>query len=441
MINKETIFKKEIFKLIIKEFHDSSLPDIFDRDLEIPLSSKKIITIYGPRRCGKSFYFLSLIRKLLQKGISKKRILYISFEDDRILPLDFQELTLLLEAYFELYPENKEEEIFLFFDEIQNIKDWEIFVRRIYEKEKVKIFITGSSSKLLSYEIATSLRGRTISYPLYPLNFREFLSFKGEIIQKDFEYTKKRFKIKKYLEEYLEWGNFPEIVLENDLILKRKILSEYFNLLVYRDLKDRYSIENTYLIKDLLKSLFTNISSYFSVNSYFKATAQRIPLSRQTLSSYLSCVQETRYFSLLPIFSYSLKVQRVNPKKIICLDNGLRSIVAFKFSQDRGKLAENLVGLTLQMRGEQKEIFYWKNRGEVDFIVKENNHLSAINVCFSNTIPDRETKSLLEFNEEFQNVKNLILLTEDLQKEENGIKFIPLWKWLIYLTAGDDSIR
>jgi len=261
---------------------------------------------------------------------------------------------------------------------------------------------------------------------------REFLYFKGEIIKKDFEYTEKRFKIKKYLEEYLEWGSFPEIVLENDLILKRKILSEYFNLLVYRDLKDRYSIENTYLIKDLLKSLFTNISSYFSVNSYFKATAQRMPLSRQTLSFYLSCVQETRYFSLLPIFAYSLKVQRVNPKKIICLDNGLRSTVAFKFSQDRGKLAENLVGLTLQSRGEKKEIFYWKNRGEVDFVVKENSHLSAINVCFSNTIPDREAKSLLEFKQEFQNVKNLVLLTEDLQKEENGIKFIPLWKWLIY---------
>ena len=157
-----------------------------------------------------------------------------------------------------------------------------------------------------------------------------------------------------------------------------------------------------------------------------------MPLSRQTLSFYLSCVKETQYFSLLPIFSYSLKVQRVNPKKIICLDNGLRSAVAFKFSQDRGKLAENLVGLALQMRGEQKEIFYWKSRGEVDFVVKENNHLSAINVCFSNTIPDRETKSLLEFKQEFQNVKNLILLTEDLQKEENGIKFIPLWKWLIY---------
>jgi len=108
-------------------------------------------------------------------------------------------------------------------------------------------------------------------------------------------------------------------------------------------------------------------------------------------------------------------------KKIICLDNGLRNVVAFKFSQDRGKLAENLAGLTLQIRGEQKEIFYWKN-----------SHLSAINVCFSNIIPDREIKSLLEFKQKYQNVKNLILLTEDLQKEENDIKFIPFWKWLIY---------
>ncbi|OIN97162.1 hypothetical protein AUJ66_04225 [Candidatus Desantisbacteria bacterium CG1_02_38_46] len=420
--------KKEDFKLLIKEFHTDLLPETFQRELKIPFFSKKIITVYGPRRSGKSFYFLTLIKELLRQSIPRERILYLNFEDDRILPLDFKELNLLLEAYFELYPENKSKEIFLFFDEIQNIKNWEIFVRRIYDRENVRIFITGSSSKLLSKEIATSLRGRTISYSLYPLSFKEFLSFKNERIEKDFEYTSLRFKIKKLLEKYIEWGSFPEIVLEEDLILKRKILSEYFNSLVYRDLSERFSLENTDLLKDLLKFLFTNFTSYFSTNSYFNLIKQKLSVSRETISLYLSYIKETDYFSFLPLFSYSLKVQKINSKKIICLDNGLRNAVAFQFSQDRGKLIENIVGMNLKMK--EKEIFFWKNKREVDFILKEKNNLSAVNVCFSQTLPQREIDGLLEVKERLKNIKELILITKDIQKEENGIKFIPLWKWL-----------
>lgn len=421
--------KKEIFKFLIKEFHPGELPETIERELKIPLSSKKIITLYGPRRSGKSFYFFSLIKFLIKKGISKEKIVYLNFEDDRILPLDFKDLNFILEAYFELYPENKKEEIFLFFDEIQNIKNWEVFVRRTYEKEKVKIFITGSSSKLLSREIATSLRGRTISYALYPLNFKEFLHFKKEKLEKDFEYTSQRFKIKKLLEEYIEWGGFPEIVLEKDLTLKKKILAEYFNLLIYRDLTERFSLENTALLKDLLKFLLTGITSLFSVNSYFNVLKQKLPVSRDTIYSYLSHIEESQYFSLLPQFSYSLKVQKANPKKIICLDNGLRNNIAFRFSQDKGKLAENSVGATLKSK--EDEVFYWKNKREVDFVVKEDNGISALNVCFSDFIQEREVASLLEFKKKFKKTKELILISRDTKKQERGIKFIPLWKWLL----------
>jgi len=424
----ENLAKKENFKFLIKEFHTEPLSETQERALKVPLFPKKIITIFGPRRSGKTFYLYSLIKNLQNQGISKDRILYLNFEDDRILPLSFKELNFLLEAYFELYPENKKGEVFFFFDEIQNIKNWEIFIRRIYDKERVRIFITGSSSRLLSKEIATSLRGRTLSFALYPLNFKEFLGFKGEKLEKDFEYTAQRFRIKKLLEEYLEWGGFPEVVLEKDVRLKKKILQEYFNFLVYRDLAERFSLENTVFLKELLKFLFTNITSLFSINSYFKAIKQLLPISRETISNYLSFIQETDYFFLLPLFSYSLKAQRLNPKKIICLDNGLRNIISFRFSEDKGKLAENLVGsLLAQQKG---EIFYWKNKREVDFVVKEGKKLSALNISFDEKIKDREIASLLEFKEKFKNTKNLILITKDLEKQEKGIKFIPLWKWL-----------
>lgn len=420
---------KESFKLLIKEFYSEGLPQTFERELEVPLLSNKIVTIFGPRRSGKSFYFYTLIKKLLNKNIPKDRILYMNFEDDRLLPLSFKDLNFLLEAYFELYPENKEKEVFFFFDEIQNIDEWEIFIRRVYDKEKSKIFITGSSSELSSFEISTHLRGRTLSYGLYPLNFTEFLIFNGQKPHKDIEYSKERFKVKQLLEEYLKFGGFPEVVLEKDGKLKNKILSEYFNLLVYKDLAERFSISNTALLKELLRFLFTNTTSLFSVNSYFKSIKQNIPVSRQTLSEYISSIQETDYFMLLPLFSYSLKVQKTNHKKIICLDNGLRNAISFKFSDDEGKMSENLVGSVLKKQ--EKEFFYWKNKHEVDFIIKEGLELQAVNVSIGDTIEKRERDSLFEFKEKFKNVKELILITKDTEKIAEGIKYVPLWKWLL----------
>ncbi len=425
-----TLSRKEIFKFIIKEFHSSQLPVVISRDLKVPLFSEKIITLFGPRRGGKSFYLFSLIKTLAEKhGIKKERIVYINFEDDRLLPLTVKDLQFLIDAYYELYPDYKGSDLFFLFDEIQNIDGWETFVRRIYEKEKIRIFITGSSSKLLSREISTSLRGRTVSYPLYPLNFNEFLRFKGLTLEKNFQYTPLRFKIKNLLDEYIEWGIFPEIAKEQDAMLRKKILSEYFHMLVFRDIGERFALSNTDMLKDLLKFLFTDITSCFSVNSYYNLAKQTITMSRETVTSYLSHIEESQYFFLLPVFSYSLKVQKVNPKKVICLDTGLRNVIAFRFSADKGKLAENMVGSVLKTRG--YDPYYWKNKREVDFVVKEDSDLTGINVCYSNMLKEREIDSLLEFRDTFKNVKKLLLITEDTEKEEGKISFVPLWKWLL----------
>lgn len=423
------INKKEIFKTLISEFQESELPETIKRDLEIPLDTNKIITVFGPRRSGKSFYFYEIIDKLIDGGIDKNRIVYLSFEDDRILPLKFSDLGSLTDAYFELFPENKNKEIFLFFDEIQNIDNWEIFIRRIYDKEKVKIFITGSSSKLLGREIATSLRGRTLSFALYPLNFKEFLRFKNEWPENNFKHTKQIYKIKKLLEEYLKFGGFPEVVLAGNNNLKNSILKEYFDLLVYRDLADRFSVKNTELLKELLKYSFTNITTLFSVNSYYKNIKQLLPVSRDTIYDYIGHIKETGYFSLLPIFSYSLKEQKVNPVKIISLDNGLRNRVSFRFSQDTGKLAENLVGGILARQ--EEGVYYWMNKKEVDFIINRDAGLEAINVSFGPQIDNREIDSLVEFSKKFKKVKKLILITKDTEKTENNIEFVPLYKWLL----------
>ncbi len=420
--------KKEIFKILIKEFHESKIPIAIKRDLQIPPKSNKIITIVGPRRVGKTFYFYQLINDLKGKT-PYDRIFYVSFEDDRILPLSFRDLDAFLEAYFELYPDNKDRNLFLFLDEIQNIEGWETFVRRIYDKENVNIYITGSSSRLLSREIATSLRGRTLCYKIFPLSFKEFLRFKGIEVKPDFAYSKVRYKIKYFLREYINTGGFPEVVLAREE-LRAPILKNYHDLIIYRDLVERFSIRNIQLLKDIIKFLITNVANTFSINAYYHSLLPHYHISRETILEYLSYLGEVELIHFVPIFSYSLKVQQVNPKKIYTIDNGLRNAVSFRFSQDEGRLVENLVFQQLLRLG--LDVYYWKKKGEVDFVIKENGDLTAINVSYGRVLDKREINGLLEFKNTYKkHVRDLIIITNDLEKNQDGIKYIPLWKWLI----------
>jgi hypothetical protein len=421
--------KKDNFKYIISEFQEFNLPKIIDRNLIIP-KSNKIISLVGNRRSGKTYYFYQLIRDLLNKKINKTQILYVNFEDDRLFPLKLSDLDALLEAYYELFPENKKLTKYLFLDEIQNIDNWEIFVRRVYDKEKVKLFVTGSSSKLLSQEIATSLRGRTLSYNLYTLNFNEFLKFKNIKLNKNDLYLSKRYTIKKLFEEYLNNGSFPEVVLEDNL--KKEILNNYYDMFIYKDLVERYSIRNVDLLKKLTKFLLTNISNLFSASSYHKYITKELSVSKETILEYISYLKEINLIFLVPIFSFSLKQQQVNPSKVYTIDNGLRNTVSFKFSKDEGRLAENLVFVELKRK--LKEIYYWKGKGEVDFVIKNKNEsIDLINVCYSNEIPKREINSINEFIEKHPKAKinNKIIITKDLEKSKERIKYIPLWKWLL----------
>jgi uncharacterized protein len=425
--------KKDKFNYIIKEFQEFKLPNIINRQLTIS-ESNKIISLVGNRRSGKTYFFYQLVKELLVKGIAKDQILYINFDDDRLYPLKLDELDYLIESYYELFPENKNKKKYFFLDEIQTIDNWELFVRRLNDKENIKIYLTGSSSKLLSQEIATSLRGRTLSYYLYTLNFKEFLEFKNFKFTKNDVYSSKRYQLKKLFLEYLNDGSFPEVVLENNL--KKEILNNYFDMFIYKDLVERYSIRNIDLLKKLSLYLLTNVSNLFSASSYYKLISKEISVSKETILEYLSYLKEINLVFSVPIYSFSLKQQQVNPSKIYTIDNGLRNAVSFKFSEDEGRLAENLVFIELKRK--LKEIYYWKGKGEVDFVIKnKDNSVDLINVCYNNEIPEREVNSINEFIVKHLNTKinNKIIITKDLEKEEKIderiIKYIPLWKWLI----------
>ncbi|HQI97823.1 MAG TPA: ATP-binding protein, partial [Syntrophorhabdus sp.] len=277
--------QKDLFKRIIADSQDKNLAGVIDRNLEIPLDTGKIICLIGVRRSGKTHVLYSIISKL-RKTVDPSNIVYINFEDDRLFPLELKDFNTLLDAYYELYPNKKNEKVYFFFDEIQNVQNWEKFIRRLYDTENCSIFLTGSSAKLLSREIATALRGRTLSYEVFPLSFSEYLRFKG--IKTDGHSSKTQALIRNAFSDYLTRGGFPELI-HYDQSLSTKILQEYIDLIIYRDIIERFGVSNTFLLKRLVKFCFTNISTLVSLNKLYNSfKSEGLNISRNTVYEYIS---------------------------------------------------------------------------------------------------------------------------------------------------------
>lgn len=420
--------KKELFKKIIRD-NQEYIPVRLSREIELPLDSSKIISLIGSRRCGKTSVFYYTIHKL-RKLFPPENIVYVSFDDDRMYGFTLADFQVLLDAYYEMYPANKRETVYFFFDEIQNIPNWELFIRRIYDTEQCRIFLTGSSSRLLSKEISTGLRGRTVTYTLYPLSFSEFLSFKS--IQADIYSSAQTALIKNELSNYFETGGFPELLLEIDL--KEKILREYIDMIIYKDLIERYNVSNLFLIKYLVKYCFTNISTLLSINRVYNIlTSMGKSVSKNTLYDYFGYLEDAMILYQIPVFSDSASVQQRNPKKMYVVDIGLKKAVSFE--EDRGKIFENIV--FNQLKRNYDDIYYYKTGQEVDFVYLSKGKPNLINV--SHDIDDektykREVNGLYVAMKQL-NLKESLLITDYQEKEEmkegNVIHIVPLWKWLL----------
>lgn len=425
---------KETFKKIIKEFHENSLPEIKERDYDIS-ESEEIITIIGLRRVGKTYLMFQKIKELLNTKIGINRIIFLNFEDERIVGLKTEDLDKLLEAYYELYPENISKSLYLFFDEIHAAPSWSLFLKRLYERKQYKIFVSGSSSKLLSSEIATELRGRTIAKKVYPLSFLEFLRFKDFKYDKNIKFSKSRFALKKFFNEFLIYGGYPAVVRYKDRIEKESTLSSYLELIIYKDLVERYKIRNTLLLKNLIKYFVTNMAKTISLNSFYESIKNEMNASKDAIWEYFSCLEDVGFFFTLSKFSYSMKKQINSAKKIYLADNGFKKVYGFNFSEESGRLLENLVFIELNRRG--KNIYYFSEKKECDFIIKSKLKISeAIQVCYqlNNENKKREIEGLIEAMEEFKLNQGLILTydQEDKIKIKNKrITVMPIWQWLL----------
>jgi len=430
---------KEKLRNILTEWHEFELPKIHERDFnDSLLSGQDILSIIGARRTGKTYLCYQLIQKLRQ-SVPPDNILYINFEDERLYPLKGDELTLLWEVYLELFAVDPRKKIYLFIDEIQNVQNWSKWARRITEQNKnLKLIITGSSSRLLSKEIATELRGRTLEFTVYPFSFIEYLKAKNIFVAaKDGEkllYGKKRIILKKQFNAYLKHGGFPAILESAN---PEELLKGYFKVMFYRDLIERYKIKNIKLFEDYLTLLVDQTGAHFSISS----TAKKLEefghsFSKNTLSNFSRYAQEIFLIFEVKRHSYKTKEQLRFPKKIYAIDHGLVQAVRFCFSEDYGRMLENIAFLSLRRLGD--EIYYHQENKECDFLVSDNKGVvRAIQVArtlSSAKTKQREVAGLLEAMVKYR-LKEGLILTEDehdsFKIEGKTIRVLPIWYWLI----------
>ncbi|MBI2921603.1 MAG: ATP-binding protein [Planctomycetes bacterium] len=425
---------KEILKYVLSQSAARSLPHAVPRTMELPLDSTKVVTVVGIRRSGKTYLLYETMRRLLAQGVDRRQILYLNFEDDRLFPIRTSDLDLILRAHEELFPQVSGRRKYVFLDEVQNAPSWETFVRRLHDTEEARLFLTGSSSRLLSREIATGLRGRSISYEVFPLSFAEFLAFRN-LKSEPFSRTSES-RMSAALEEYLEVGGLPEVVLA-DAELRPRILKEYVDLLFYKDLVERYKVANPRLLRLLLQHCLGHPASLVNVHKLYQDfRSQGHQVSKDSLYRYFDALEESFVVFTLPVAERSVRKQARNPKKLHAIDWALAYPFVAEPGIDVGKKLETAV--FLHWRRRREDLAYLAGDHEIDLVVNRDRPAQLVNVAWSVTRTetwDREIAALQWARARFPRVPRVLVAHErTTRKPPAGVRVVDAWQYLLTLS-------
>jgi hypothetical protein len=401
------------------------------------LSSGKVISIWGVRRAGKSYIIRQLIKAVAEEFGDSERTLLIHLEEPEFEGSSLEDLSRIYSAYKEVIrPRGMP---FVFLDEVQNVDGWERFARGLLEREEAHIVVSGSSARLLSRELSTSLAGRHLGFEVQPLSFREFLRFRGLEIENGKDQALNAEAIRGLFGEFFRYGAFPEVVNASDEELKHRIIRGYFEDILVRDVLMLHEIRATEKLRSLARFYQGNVSSLMTYQSISRFLHEPV----ETVRRHTEHFTDSRCLFFIPKFSYSIKEQDNSPRKVYSMDTYLASTANIGAGDDKGRLLENMVATELLRRREgpgPMEFYYWKppSGGEVDFVITNGSRVKEVfQVCYAIQDPatkEREEGPLLKAMKEFDLRRGTILTFDHSSRVEHGnktIEMVPVWKWLL----------
>jgi len=424
-----------LLTIVAEWLEETRIPSLVPREHPgiDPETLQRVLAIVGPTRAGKTYFMYQLIASLLERGRwTRQDILFVDFEDYRLGGFASSDVDELFAAFQQIAGRRPR---FVFFDEVQHLPDWSRVLRTLHNRRQFKIIASGSNSELLYREVASELRGRYEHLLILPFSFGEYLRHRQISFTAATLHTAARGTLAAAFDAYLRHGGFPEVLLAESDAERRKLLQNYFKTIFYKDILERHGIKARYVLDALMSDLLETYAERFSISRFEKQLkGHGLPGSKRTISSYLHHLEEAFFVIVNEKFSYSARQRVMNPKKVYLTDTGFAGL-GRPFSENRGKLLENVVAIELFRRGE--DTYYFAGRHECDFIVQGDRRATrAIQVCWELT-PRNEKRELAGLAETHRSlgVEQAMVLTYAQRDSRvlDGLDVVvrPVWEWLL----------
>ncbi len=410
---------RDLIRQKIIDSLSAQVPDFTRREVFLPRpGGKKAYAVIGMRRAGKTTFLWQELDRESKQGTPREDLVYFNFEDERLSDLTQSDLGMVVDEYYGLYPESHGRRVVFFLDEIQNVRGWEAFARRLLDDYRVGLYVSGSSSRLLSRELASGMRGRALEVRIYPFSFREFLRHLGREPKGDVNRlpTPQRSRLERDLRDYLASGGFPEAV-GADVRTRQELLRSYVDVAVLRDVIERNAVSNPVALRYLVRQLLGNPAGSFSINKFYNdLKTQGIPVAKDTLHAYLGYLEDAFLLRTISLESRSERRRMVNPRKAYPIDPGLIPVYDRSGESKVGRALETCVLLELERRG--ADVTYVRTAGghEVDFHARFPGGLTVlIQVCTDISdggVYNREVRALLEAKNEYPRATALLIVLE-----------------------------